>query len=309
MTDTAMTDTQNATARADAQAALPRPDVFAFFDEATNTVSYVVKDPDSDACAVIDSVLDFDYPSGRTDTRSADAIVAHVQKRGLKVEWVLETHVHADHLSAAPYIQERLGGKIGIGEKIRMVQDVFGKIFNEGTRFQRDGSQFDKLFSEGDSFSIGGLTGRVLHTPGHTPACLTYVIGEAAFVGDTLFMPDFGTARCDFPGGSAEALYASIQKILTLPDETRIFVCHDYGAPGREDFAWETTVAEEKARNVHVGAGKSSAEFVQMREARDKELGMPRLIIPSLQVNMRAGRMPEPEDNGTTYLKVPMNGL
>ncbi|GHE04152.1 beta-lactamase [Defluviimonas sp. 20V17] len=308
MTDTAATDPQSA-ATATAKTAVQRPDVFAFFDEATNTVSYVVKDPASDACAVIDSVLDFDYASGQTDTRSADAIVAHVQERGLKVEWVLETHVHADHLSAAPYVQERLGGKIGIGEKIRVVQDVFGKIFNEGTRFQRDGSQFDKLFSEGDSFAIGGLEGRVLHTPGHTPACLTYVIGDAAFVGDTLFMPDFGTARCDFPGGSAEDLYASIQKILTLPDETRIFVGHDYGAPGRKEYAWETSVAEEKARNVHVGGGKKAEEFVKMREERDKTLGMPRLIIPSLQVNMRAGRMPEAEDNGKTYLKVPVNGL
>ena len=287
----------------------PAADVFAFFDEATNTVSYVVKDPGSDACAVIDSVLDFDYASGRTDTRSADAIVAHVKERGLRVEWVLETHVHADHLSAAPYIQERLGGKIGIGEKIRVVQDVFGKIFNEGTRFQRDGSQFDRLFHEGDRFAIGGLEGRVLHTPGHTPACLTYVIGDAAFVGDTLFMPDFGTARCDFPGGSAEMLYASIQKILSLPDETRIFVGHDYKAPGRDDYAWETSVAEEKARNIHIGGGKPAADFVKMREERDATLNMPRLIIPSLQVNMRAGRMPEPDDNGKSYLKIPVNGL
>ena len=286
-----------------------KPDVFAFFDEATNTVSYVVKDPGSTACAVIDSVLDFDYASGRTDTRSADAIVAHVQERELRVEWVLETHVHADHLSAAPYIQERLGGKIGIGENIRVVQDVFGKIFNEGTRFQRDGSQFDKLFAEGDTFTIGALAGRVLHTPGHTPACLTYVIGDAAFVGDTLFMPDFGTARCDFPGGSAEALYASIQKILTLPDETRIFVGHDYKAPGREEFAWETSVAEERARNIHIGGGKPAEEFVKMRQDRDATLNMPRLIIPSLQVNMRAGRMPEPDDNGKSYLKIPVNGL
>jgi glyoxylase-like metal-dependent hydrolase (beta-lactamase superfamily II) len=269
----------------------------------------VVKDPAGKACAIVDSVLDFDYASGRTDTHSADAVIAHVKAAGLTVEWILETHVHADHLSAAPYIQDRVGGKIGIGANITVVQDTFGKIFNEGTEFQRDGSQFDRLFREGDSFRIGGLEGHVLHTPGHTPACLTYVIGDAAFVGDTLFMPDFGTARCDFPGGSAQALYDSIQKILSLPDATRIFVGHDYKAPGRDDYAWETTVAEEKARNVHVGAGRSADEFVAMREARDKTLGMPRLIVPSLQVNMRAGQMPPPEEDGNTYLKVPVNKL
>lgn len=284
-------------------------EVAAFFDEATNTVSYVVKDPGSDACAIIDSVLDFDYASGRTDTRSADAIVAHVRDHGLRTEWILETHVHADHLSAAPYLQERLGGKIGIGEKIVVVQDTFGKIFNEGTEFQRDGSQFDQLFKEGDTFTIGGVQGLVLHTPGHTPACLTYVIGDAAFVGDTLFMPDYGTARCDFPGGSAAELYESIQKILTLPDATRIFVCHDYKAPGRDSYAWETTVADEKSRNVHIGGGKDKDSFVAMREARDKTLSMPRLIIPSLQVNMRAGQMPPKDDKGKTFLKVPINEL
>ncbi|MCC0068385.1 MAG: MBL fold metallo-hydrolase [Rhodobacteraceae bacterium] len=286
-----------------------KPEVKGFFDEATNTISYVVKDPAGKACAIVDSVLDFDYASGRTDTHSADAVIAHVKAAGLTVEWILETHVHADHLSAAPYIQDRVGGKIGIGANITVVQDTFGKIFNEGTEFQRDGSQFDRLFREGDSFRIGGLEGHVLHTPGHTPACLTYVIGDAAFVGDTLFMPDFGTARCDFPGGSAQALYDSIQKILSLPDATRIFVGHDYKAPGRDDYAWETTVAEEKARNVHVGAGRSADEFVAMREARDKTLGMPRLIVPSLQVNMRAGQMPPPEEDGNTYLKVPVNKL
>jgi glyoxylase-like metal-dependent hydrolase (beta-lactamase superfamily II) len=285
------------------------PEVAAFFDDATNTVSYVVKDPGSDACAIVDSVLDFDYSSGRTDTRSADAIVAHMRDRGLKAEWILETHVHADHLSAAPYLQERLGGRIGIGEKITVIQDLFGKIFNEGTEFQRDGSQFDRLFAEGDRFTIGGLDAFVLHTPGHTPACLTYVVGDAAFVGDTLFMPDSGTARCDFPGGSAEVMFSSIQKILELPDATRIFVCHDYKAPGREGFAWETTVAEERARNVHIGGGRTAAEFVKLREARDKTLGMPKLIIPSLQVNMRAGHMPPPDDDGKTYLKVPVNKL
>ncbi|MBW0157119.1 MBL fold metallo-hydrolase [Sedimentimonas flavescens] len=286
-----------------------KPVVQAFFDEATNTVTYVVKDPQSTACAVVDSVLDFDYASGRTDTRSADAVIAYIRESGLSVAWILETHVHADHLSAAPYIQERLGGKIGIGDRIKIVQDTFGKIFNEGTEFQRDGSQFDKLFVEGDRFEIGGLVGHVLHTPGHTPACLTYVIGDAAFVGDTLFMPDYGTARCDFPGGSAEALYVSIQKILALPDATRVFVAHDYLPPGREDYQWETTVAEERARNIHIGGGKSKDDFVKMRTERDATLAMPRLIIPSLQVNMRAGQMPPPEDDGRTYLKVPVNGL
>ena len=285
------------------------PDVHAFFDEATNTITYVVADPQGSSCAVIDSVLDFDYASGRTDTRAADAVVAHIRDRGLKLEWILETHVHADHLSAAPYLAEALGGKLGIGERITVVQDTFGKVFNEGTRFARDGSQFDRLFADRDSFMIGQMRGEVMHTPGHTPACLTYVIGDAAFVGDTLFMPDFGTARCDFPGGSAEVMYDSIQRILTLPEATRIFVGHDYKAPGRDDYAWETTVGDQKSLNKHIGAGREKAEFVAMRQARDATLAMPRLIIPSLQVNMRAGHMPEPEDNGATYLKVPINGL
>lgn len=286
-----------------------QPQVKAFFDEATNTVSYVVRDPNGSACAIIDSVLDFDYASGHTDTRSADEIVDWVRSEGLTVEWLLETHVHADHLSAAPYIQDKLGGKIGIGDRITVVQDTFGKVFNEGTEFQRDGSQFDRLFTEGDSFMIGQLRGDVLHTPGHTPACLTYVIGDAAFVGDTIFMPDFGTARCDFPGGSSEMLYESVQKILALPDETRIFVGHDYKAPGRDEYAWETTVAEERARNVHVGAGRSKDAFTAMRDARDATLAMPRLIIPSLQVNMRAGHMPPPDEQGDVFLKVPVNKL
>lgn len=285
------------------------PKVHAFFDEATNTITYVVQEPEGRACAVIDSVLDFDYASGRTDTRSADAVIDFIRAHDLRLEWVLETHVHADHLSAAPYIQEALGGQIGIGERITVVQDTFGKIFNEGTRFQRDGSQFDRLFRQGDSFMIGQMRAEVLHTPGHTPACLTYVIGDAAFVGDTLFMPDFGTARCDFPGGSAETLWESIQKILTLPEATRIFVGHDYKAEGRDQYAWETTVGAQKALNKHVGAGRSREEFIAMREARDATLAMPRLIIPSLQVNMRAGQMPEPEDNGVSYLKVPVNGI
>jgi glyoxylase-like metal-dependent hydrolase (beta-lactamase superfamily II) len=285
------------------------PEVKAFFDEATNTVSYVVKDPSGSACAIIDSVLDFDYASGRTDTRSADEVIAYVRAHALDVQWLLETHVHADHLSAAPYIQERVGGKIGIGDRIKVVQDTFGKVFNEGTEFQRDGSQFDRLFEEGDSFMIGQMRGDVLHTPGHTPACLTYVIGDAAFVGDTLFMPDFGTARCDFPGGSSEVLFNSIQKILALPDETRIFVCHDYKAPGRDEYAWETTVAAQKTGNIHVGAGKDRDSFVKMRDARDAQLAMPKLIIPSLQVNMRAGQMPPADEKGDVFLKVPVNKL
>ncbi|MEL0436513.1 MBL fold metallo-hydrolase [Phycobacter sp. K97] len=285
------------------------PIVKAFFDEATNTVSYVVRDPNGSTCAIIDSVLDFDHASGRTDTSSADEIIAWIEAEGLKTEWILESHVHADHLSAAPYLQERLGGKIGIGENITIVQDTFGKVFNEGTEFQRDGSQFDQLFKEGDSFMIGQLRGEVLHTPGHTPACLTYVIGDAAFVGDTLFMPDFGTARCDFPGGSSETLFQSIQKILALPDETRIFVGHDYKAPGRDEYAWETTVGEQKALNIHIGQGKSIEDFVSMRDARDATLGMPRLILPSLQVNMRAGQMPEPDEQGDVFLKIPVNKI
>jgi glyoxylase-like metal-dependent hydrolase (beta-lactamase superfamily II) len=286
-----------------------KPDVTAFFDEATNTLTYVLAEPGGPAAAVIDSVLDYDAASGRTDTRSAEAVVAFVRERGLRVDWLLETHVHADHLSAAPWIQEQVGGRIGIGRFITVVQDTFGKIFNEGTRFQRDGSQFDRLFDDGDSFSIGSLPVRVMHTPGHTPACLTYVAGDAAFVGDTLFMPDSGTARCDFPGGSAQVMWDSVQRILALPDDTRIFVCHDYKAPGRDRFAWESTVGAQKALNIHVGAGRPRDDFVAMRQARDATLSMPRLIIPSLQINMRAGHPPDAEDNGISYLKVPLNGL
>jgi glyoxylase-like metal-dependent hydrolase (beta-lactamase superfamily II) len=285
-----------------------RPDVTAFFDEPTNTVSYVVKDPPSAACAIIDSVLDYDHAAGRTGTASADAIIAHVRDRGLTVEWLLETHVHADHLSAAPYLQTALGGRVGIGDQITVVQDTFGKVFNAGAEFQRDGSQFDRLFKEQDRFAIGGLNGLVLHTPGHTPACLTYVIEDAAFVGDTLFMPDYGTARCDFPGGDAGTLYDSIQKVLGLPDDTRLFLCHDYKAAGRDDYRWETTVAEQRTTNIHV-AGRTREAFVAMRQARDATLGMPRLILPSIQVNMRAGRTPSAEDNGVTYLKIPLNTL
>lgn len=285
------------------------PDVKAFFDKATNTISYVVRDPKGSATAIIDSVLDFDYASGHTDTASADATIAYIEAESLSVAWILETHVHADHLSAAPYLQERLGGKIGIGDEITKIQDTFGKVFNEGTEFQRDGSQFDALFKEGDTFHVGQMRGEVMHTPGHTPACLTYVIGDAAFVGDTLFMPDYGTARCDFPGGSADNLYDSIQRILSLPDPTRIFVGHDYRAPGREEFAWESTVAEQRAKNVHIGGGANRDTFVKMRTDRDATLGMPRLIIPSLQVNMRAGNMPDPDEAGDVFLKVPVNKL
>jgi len=286
---------------------MTQPIVQHFFDEPTNTFSYVVRDPDSQACAILDSVLDFDYAAGRTDVRSADEIIQYVRDNNLTVEWILETHVHADHLSAAPYLHEHLGGKTGIGAKIVDVQEIFGKAFNAGTEFARDGSQFDKLFQEGDTFTIGNLQGRVLHTPGHAPACLTYVIDDAAFVGDTLFMPDYGTARCDFPGGDARTLYQSIQKVLTLPPETRIFLCHDYKAPGRDEYQHMTTVAEQREANVHVHEGISEEEFVKMRTERDATLDMPRLILPSVQVNMRAGHMPPAEDNGQVYLKVPVN--
>ncbi|NQY78664.1 MAG: MBL fold metallo-hydrolase [Halomonas sp.] len=286
---------------------MQRPIVTHFFDEPTNTFSYVVQDPDSSACAIIDSVLDFDYAAGRTDVRSANQIIAFVREKRLKVAWILETHVHADHLSAAPYLHDQLGGKTGIGAHIVEVQEIFGKAFNAGTEFARDGSQFDALFNEGDTFTIGSLEGRVLHTPGHTPACLTYVIGDAAFVGDTLFMPDYGTARCDFPGGDARTLYHSIQKVLSLPEQTRLFLCHDYKAPGRDAYQHETTVAEQRQANVHVHDGISEEEFVKMRTERDATLGMPRLIIPSVQVNMRAGELPPAEDNGQVYLKVPIN--
>ena len=285
------------------------PNITAFFDQATNTISYIVCDPNGSACAVIDSVLDFDFASGRTDTRSADKLINFIKENKLDVQWLLESHVHADHLSAAPYIQMEVGGKIGIGSHITDVQETFGKIFNEGTEFQRDGSQFDKLFVEGDTFHIGQLRGDVLHTPGHTPACMTYVIGDAAFVGDTLFMPDFGTARCDFPGGSSENLFSSIQKILSLPDATRIFVGHDYKAPGREHYAWETSVGEQKTKNIHIKSGKSKEDFVKLRDERDAKLDMPQLIVPSLQINMRAGNMPEPDEQGDVFLKVPINKM
>ncbi len=283
------------------------PQVKAFFDEPTNTFSYVVQDPQSNACAIIDSVLDFDYASGRTDVRSANEIIAYVRDNSLSVEWILETHVHADHLSAAPCLHRALGGKTAIGAMITVVQDTFGKAFNAGSDFARDGSQFDHLFEDGDRFRIGNLDGYVLHTPGHTPACLTYVIGDAAFVGDTLFMPDYGTARCDFPGGDARTLFRSIRKVLSLPGETRMFLCHDYKAPDRELYCHETTVAQQRQNNVHIHDGVTEEEFVRMRTERDATLGMPALILPSVQINMRAGDMPPAEDNDQVYLKIPLN--
>lgn len=280
-------------------------EITAFYDEKTNSVSYVVSDEKTGRAAIIDSVLDFDYASGAISYDGADAILAHIKTHRLAVDWHIETHVHADHLSAAPYLQEILGGQIGISKEITKVQNVFGKMFNAGTKFERDGSQFDHLFEPEELYKIGNLHARAMATPGHTPACMTHIIEDAAFVGDTLFMPDGGTARADFPGGDAAELYRSIQKILSLPAETRIFVCHDYAPNGRA-FAWETSVKEERARNIHLADEVSEAEFVAMREARDKTLDMPKLIMPSIQVNMRAGHMPPSEDNGQVYLKVPI---
>ncbi|MEM7428259.1 MAG: MBL fold metallo-hydrolase [Pseudomonadota bacterium] len=285
------------------------PEVKAFFDDATNTITYVVSDPATRHCAVIDSVLDFNSSAGRISHESADEVIDYVRSQGLTTEWVLETHVHADHLSAAPYVQEQLGGKLGIGARITVVQETFGKVFNAGTAFERDGSQFDALFEDGDTFTIGEMNATAISTPGHTPACLTYVIEDAAFTGDTIFMPDFGSARCDFPGGSATQLYNSIQKLFELPDDTVIFVGHDYKAPGRDEFAWQTTVGEQKTRNIHVGGEKSKDEFVAMREERDAKLGMPKLILPSIQVNMRGGNLPPAEEDGQTYLKIPVNQI
>jgi len=285
------------------------PHVQAFFDPDTSTISYVVKDPRSQSCAVIDPVMDIDYAAGRLSYRSANIIVDYIRTNDLKIEWLIETHAHADHLSAAPYIQELLGGQLGIGEHIVIVQNTFGKLFNEGTEFQRDGGEFDRLFKDGDTYAIGGMTAFVMHTPGHTPACTTHVIGNAAFVGDTLFMPDGGTARADFPGGDARVLYRSIRKILeTLPTETRLYMCHDYGPNGRS-IKWETTVGEERMHNVHVRDGFTEDAFVAIRETRDKALTMPRLLLPSLQVNIRAGRLPDPDRNGRRFLKVPINAL
>ena len=283
------------------------PEVEAFFDEPTNTISYVVKDPTSDSCAIIDSVMDLDYAAGRITHVSADRMIDFVIHHGLKLEWIIETHVHADHLSAAPYIQQELGGKIGVGEGIMVIQETFGKIFNEGTEFQRDGSQFDALFKDGDTYSIGNMQAFAMFTPGHTPACMVHVMGNVAFAGDTLFMPDGGSARADFPGGDAGVLYDSIMSVLSLPDEMRLFMCHDYGPNGRT-IAWETSVAEQKASNIHVGGDKTKEDFVKFRTERDAQLAMPKLIIPSLQVNMRAGEVPTDED-GNPMLKVPVNGL
>ena len=284
-----------------------KPDVRGFFDPATNTISYVVKDPASSSCAIVDSVMDIDYAAGRITYDHAEQIIAFVRVKGLTVEWLIETHVHADHLSAAPYIQRQLGGRIGIGRNITVVQDTVGKVFNEGTEFQRDGSQFDRLFDDGDTYTVGQMTCTAIHTPGHTPACMTHVMGDAAFVGDTLFMPDGGSARADFPGGDAGQLWDSIQRVLTLPDATRLFMCHDYGPNGR-DIRWETTVADEAAHNIHL-TGKTREEFVALRTARDATLAMPKLIIPALQVNMRGGELPPADEDGKRFLKVPLNGL
>lgn len=284
------------------------PDVIPFFDEQTNTFSYVVKDPSSNACAVVDSVMAIDYASGRLSLKGADDIIGCIRQRDLELIWIIETHVHADHLSAAPYIQEQLGGKVGIGSKITVVQETFGKVFNAGTEFARDGSQFDHLFEDGDSYRIGNMVCHTIHTPGHTPACMVHVMGDAAFVGDTLFMPDGGTARADFPGGDARTLYQSIQRILTLPDNVRVFMCHDYMPDGRE-VEYQTSIDLERRLNIHVGGHTTEDGFVKMREERDATLGMPRLILPSLQVNMCAGHLPAAEDNGTVYLKLPLNAF
>ncbi|MXP13797.1 MBL fold metallo-hydrolase [Altererythrobacter confluentis] len=286
-----------------------RPSIAGFFDEATNTVSYVVHDPVSMEAAIIDSVLDYEAASGRTSFGSAERIIEYVTSKNLKVTWLIETHAHADHLSAAPFLQEELGGKLAIGEGIIRVQEVFGKLFNAGSDFERDGSQFDHLFTDGETFRLGELEGIALHVPGHTPADMAYIIGDAAFVGDTIFMPDFGTARADFPGGDARQLFQSIRRLLSLPRETRLFLCHDYKAPGRDDYAWETTVGQQRDANVHVRDGVSEDEFVAMRTERDRVLAMPNLIMPSVQVNIRGGRLPEPEDNGVSYIKIPVNAV
>ena len=285
------------------------PIVEAFFDKATNTVTYVVQDPDSNVCAIIDPVLDFDQPSGRTSTTSADRVIGFIDANDLNVAWILETHAHADHLSAAPYLKSETGGKTGIGKLITDVQVIFKDVFNLGDSMAVDGSQFDRLFEEGDILPLGEMNIEVLYTPGHTPACLTFLVGDTAFVGDTLFMPDFGTARTDFPGGDSATLYQSIQRIFQLPDQTRLFMCHDYKAPGRDQFAWQTTVAEQRKNNVHIHQGVSQDEFVDFRDTRDATLGMPKLILPSIQVNIRAGELPPAEDNGVVYLKTPLNAL
>ena len=305
-----MTDSALAAASSQISAAqVGIPQIKAFFDEPTFTVTYVVHDPESLRAAIVDSVLDYDPASGRTSFSAAEAVLAYVKEKGLSVDWHLETHAHADHLSAAPYLQQKIGGKIAIGEHIVIVQETFGKLFNAGTDFERDGSDFDRLWKDGDRFRIGNLDVTVLHVPGHTPACIAYVIGDAVFVGDTMFMPDYGTARADFPGGNARTLYHSAMRLLSLPPETRLFMCHDYLPEGRKDYVWETTVEAERKANVHIHEGVSEDEFVAMREARDKTLAMPRLILPSVQVNMRAGHLPPAEDNGVIYLKIPVNAV
>ena len=283
------------------------PIVTPFFDTRSNTISYVVQEPGGPGCAVIDAVMDIDYAAGALNFDGADAMIAHITAHDLRLDWIIETHVHADHLSGAPYIQQALGGKIGIGAKITEIQDTFGKVFNEGTEFQRDGSQFDALFTEGDSYTVGAMRCFAMHTPGHTPACMVHVMGNAAFVGDTLFMPDGGSARADFPGGDAGELYDSIMRVLALPDAMRLFICHDYG-PGGRAIAWETTVAEERENNIHVGGGKTRGDFIKFRTERDAQLAMPALIIPALQVNMRAGEIPR-DAAGDMALKVPLGKL
>lgn len=287
---------------------MQQPDVKGFFDGATNTISYVVVDSATGNCGIVDPVLDYDAASGRTSTVSADKLIAYIQENELNNQWILETHVHADHISSAPYIKKRLGGRIGIGSRISEVQTLFANVFNL-PELCTDGSQFDQLFADGDELPVGDIEGRVMHTPGHTPACCTYVIGDAAFVGDTMFMPDFGSARCDFPGGDAELLYDSIQSIFALPEETRLFMCHDYKAPGRDEFAWVTSVADQKQQNIHVNDTVTKLEFIRFRTERDAELGMPKLILPSVQLNIGAGQLPPVEDNGTRYLKIPLNTL
>lgn len=309
MSDTKAIETARQLVERTVRGDIAKPLVKTFFDEATFTASHVVHDPRTRAAAIIDSVWNFDQASGRTSFDSANAIVEHVRSEGLSVEWILETHAHADHLSAAPYLQERLGGKLGIGKEIVAVQAVFGRVFNEGTEFARDGSQFDRLFDDGDSVSIGSIPLIALSVPGHTPADMAYVVGDAVFVGDTMFMPDYGSARADFPGGDARRLYRSVRRLMQLPDETRVFLCHDYKSANRDEFAWETTILAERTANVHLHQGVTEDEFVQMRTARDATLAMPKLILPSLQVNIRGCRLPEPEDNGVAYLKLPVNLL
>lgn len=285
----------------------PSTDVKAFFNKDTYTVTYVIADKETNICAIIDSVLDYDQASGRTSTTSADEVISYINENGYTCEWILETHVHADHLSAAPYLKSKIGGKSAIGENVKTVQSTFGPVFNAESDFAKDGSQFDHLFADEEKFNIGNLEGKILHTPGHTPACISYIIDGSCFVGDTMFMPDFGTARCDFPGGDASLLYDSMQRILSLPDDTILYMCHDYG-PGGRDYAWVTSVKEQKENNIHL-RGKSRDEYIEARTKRDAELSMPQLILPSVQVNMRAGDMPPVEDNEMTYIKIPIDAL